>query len=377
MPRAMPTPSPFSTGFVYRGCFSASCEALDHRDRRQGLAIRSGIAFAPGIFEAERDRIHLELERQLVQRGLQREVSLGRARSAVRLNRRLVGRDLVTGDLEVGACVGRGQEHAGDPTVPAGGRAVVVVKVRAQRDQRAVLLRAQLDVEAGRRRGARHCEDLLAGEVEAQRAAGSPREEHEKRLEEGDLAAEPTAHGHRHDAHLVGRNAEHLGDLVAKRERTLRRRPDGHSAVGLGPHHRDVWLHGRVVDAGEAVGGLDHGVRRLERRAGVAALEVDDTADVRRAFRCRAVGLGVRARAVHRCVGSVGLLLRVEHPDRALAHRVLGVDGYLQRLVVDVDEGGGVGRCRLAFGDDRDDRLADVKDAADRERFLGTGRRRR
>ena len=57
--------------------------------------------------------------------------------------------------------------------------------------------------------------------------------------------------------------------------------------------------------------------------------------------------------------------------------RLIGIDRGRQRLVVDLDRGGGILRLHLAFGDDRRDRLADVADLAARQRLDARHRNRR
>jgi hypothetical protein len=92
--------------------------------------------------QAELDRIHPELERQLIHRRLQREVGLRAARRAVGVDWRLVGRNLVADQVEVGDAICAAQEHSGKASMPAAGGPVVVVVARAQPDERAVTLGA-------------------------------------------------------------------------------------------------------------------------------------------------------------------------------------------------------------------------------------------
>ena len=68
-------------------------------------------------------------------------------------------------------------------------------------------------------------------------------------------------------------------------------------------------------------------------------------------------------------VGHVPAALLVEH-GRAVLERRARVDDDVERVVVDLDELGGVARELARLGDDRDDGLADVAHLADRERVV-------
>ena len=71
-----------------------------------------------------------------------------------------------------------------------------------------------------------------------------------------------------------------------------------------------------------------------------------------------------------------GVLVEDGRPSSCALARV---DEHVERLVLDLDELGGVARELARLGDDGDDRVADVADAADRERVvldLVAGRRR-
>ena len=162
----------------------------------------------------------------------------------------------------------------------------------------------------------------------------------------GDLVAEPAADVLRDDAELVGADPH-------------RRRHHDHGEPGELVVRRDRPLAGAAVE-------LDEGAVELERRR-VEAVEVElgDRDDV--------VGLGERGVDVAPLpdagVGQVPAALLVEH-GRAVLERLARVDDDVERLVLDLDELGGVARELARLGDDRHDRLADVAHLADRERVV-------
>src|ERR1700694_3576093 len=141
--------------------------------------------------------------------------------------------------------------------MPSAAGPVVVVIARPKRDQGPIALSTKLDVQAGRARASSDTKSLLPRQVQAQRATCPPGQEDEQWLEKPDLASESAAHRHRYDPDLVSRYPEQLGDPVPRFERSLRRCPHSHAAIRLGPDHGNVRLHGRMVHAGEAIGGLD------------------------------------------------------------------------------------------------------------------------
>ncbi len=162
----------------------------------------------------------------------------------------------------------------------------------AQRDQRAVALRAKLEVELRRGSGATDDELVRAAEGEAHRPAKANREQRKERLEQLDLAAKAATHGHADNAHLVRRQVEEPGDRVADDEWPLRGRPHGEAPVRLGPDDRHVRLHERLVGAGDPVRALHHDVGRLQGGIGVAPLEVGHSGDVAQPLVGRSVGRG-------------------------------------------------------------------------------------
>src|SRR5712692_11634017 len=107
-------------------------EALDEPDPRPLSALAVDVALAHRVAQAQLDWVDVQLLRQLVHRGFEGEISLWRSRRAVRLDRRLVGRHLVAGDVHRGPAIGAGEERARDSAVPAGARAVVVAERRPQ-----------------------------------------------------------------------------------------------------------------------------------------------------------------------------------------------------------------------------------------------------
>ena len=248
---------------------------LDEPDL-SGLAVGQLVARPLRVLEAQLEGIHLELAGQLVERRFEDEEGLGAAGSAIGVDRRLVGRDLVGRVGHVGNQVGAVEEHSGDVPVPARGGAVVPDHRDLHRGQGAVAPCAELDVGvAGGCRPAdqellapRQCDlDGLAQPLGKQRGEG---------LEEHDLAAEASADGHRNHPHLGGRQLEHLGDLVADEAMALGGAPDRDHASRLGSGDSHVWLDEALVGARHHVAALHPDLRLGQAGRDVAALLAGD-----------------------------------------------------------------------------------------------------
>ena len=81
---------------------------------------------------------------------------------------------------------------------------------------------------------------------------------------------------------------------------------------------------------------------------------------------CLALGEGRVGRllvAEHQAEGVVAGRIVVPHLERVGLGGVLDIDQRRQRLVVDLDQLGGVARLRQRLGDDEGDAVADVADA--------------
>ena len=336
-------------------------EALDHRDTRPRASVGGRVAFLRRVAQAQLDRVDVQLQRELVDRRLEGEVRLGRAWASIGVHRRLVRGHLESGQLEVRDLVRPAEERAGDAGVPAAGGAVVVVVEDAQRDQLAVSFGAELEVEDGSRGWVSDDEFLLARERQAHGPADAKREHRQQHLEEDHLASEAPAHRHRYDTHLVGGNPEDLGDFLAQRERPLRRRPDGHAAVGLRTGDRHVRLQRRVMHARQPVGLLDDDVSAGERLGDIPSLEAGHRGDVGRAL--GRLGFRRRRRPMHGGVLFRGLRHGLEHLRRAFPHGDLGVRHGRNRFEVDIDQRGRVRGRRLAHRDHGRHRLAAEENA--------------
>src|SRR2546427_10866150 len=193
-------------------------EDLDHRDARPPAAVGGGMAFLRSVAKAELDRVDVQLKSELVHRRLQREVGLWRAWSAIGVDRCLVGGHLVSRQLQVRDHVRPAEKRARDARMPTAGGAVVEVIARAQGDELAVALGAQLDFENGGGRRVRDHELLLSRKCQPQWPAYLTREQSDKFFEQRNLAPETPAHGHRHHSNFVPRYFEDLRDLIAQRE---------------------------------------------------------------------------------------------------------------------------------------------------------------
>ena len=182
-------------------------------------------------------------------------------------------------------------------------------------------------------------------------AAGVQREQRAVHLHREILAStEGAAHAGQVDAHLLGRQAEAGGDLVAIDVQPLRRDIDVHAALAVG--HRETGLgseEGLILDAHLVGAAHDH--LALGRR--VAVPDHDGTHDVR----ARVVAVAVPH----------GRALGVERGHLGGASHVVD---RRQRLVLDDDRAHGLpGVLERLRGDDRH-RLAGVADAIDRQHRL-------
>ena len=250
---------------VRLGALVALLELL-RRDRRP--LVRHRVVAA-----AQLERIHVELCGELVDDALEPERPLDEARRTERLHRRRVDLRAVRLRADVLAVV----EHlhralgGGVPARPADG----VRELAVERDDRPVAARAgaePLDRRVAVARGG----VLVAARERA--AHGPPRPlsklgGDERVLVRPVLRAEAAAHELAHDAHLVRRHLERLGDGVAHAPDELRRDVDVED-VARPLADRLVRLHRVVEDGLRAVRRLDDDVGLRERLLDVAALVV-------------------------------------------------------------------------------------------------------
>ena len=219
---------------------------------------------------AQRERIHIELVGQLVERLLEREDSLhlpGRAKRGARAG---VGEDVV---VLYGAGSGSDTSRCGEADARARGHAAGAVTLDLQRRQRAVALRAELEALNAARPVADADVLLAAIEHQPHRRARLARQVDRERavVADAELRAEPAAGELADHADLVLRQLEHVRRFVAHAERELRRgverqlvvAPVRDEAVRL---HRRVRLHLRAVFARNDVVGLREALLHVAAR---------------------------------------------------------------------------------------------------------------
>ena len=233
----MPTPrrSPAVVGVDAGGVFQRALPARGQRlqaggeagARFQHLAGRRGVAGAERVLEAERQPVHAELRREVVHQRLVGDGGLRHAEAAKRARRRPVGVEgpAARGDVRHGVGARGVNRHAArHGRSPGGVGARIEGRVEGDRLQPAVGIAAHARLDRrGMALGARH--HALGPLVDAgDRRAGEPGGERRERLDRDvELAAEAAAAGARHDAHLRGREAQHLGGRVAVHDRSLGR----------------------------------------------------------------------------------------------------------------------------------------------------------
>ena len=184
---------------------------------------------------------------------------------------------------------------------------------------------------------------LVACEDATRRPAELHREERgdDRVLSDAALRAEAAAHVIAENADLRERQLDREVQALTHRERVLGRLPDGEN-VAVPRRHRAVRLE-RIVDLRRcAVRRVDDGVGLADRPPHVASL--------------------VRAR-----FGDVAVALE---PRRDVADRLLEVDDMRKQLVVDLDEGKGLGGGVLVIGRDGSDLVADEAHLLSEDRVL-------
>ncbi len=224
------------------GALPQACDQVAGRERVAALGIDRRL-----VADAQLDRIDAAGDRQLVERGLEREHAGALARRAHPRRRRQVERDQAVG----GPPGRRGVHHPRRERRLLGEllhRRGLLDDVVGDRLQPAVAVGAELQALDGRRAVAGEGEHLLAGDGELDRAIdvpGAHRREHHV-WPRRPLRAEPAADVRRDDPYPVGVEAEHLGHRRDDAPRALRRVVQVQTAAGPGGD-RGVRLHRVVV----------------------------------------------------------------------------------------------------------------------------------
>ena len=298
------------------------------------------------------DRVEPELVRDDVADPLGQPELLHPRVAAVRRDRRLVRHHLREVDADVPPAVEPGRDLRPDDAAErlvARERAAVVERLDLEAEHRPVVLDGDLDV----------VEPALVAVRVRRVLVGAPLRPLDRALQ---LPREQAAGGQLHVRRdlVAEAAADVLGDEAELVERHAQRRPHpdrgdaGHLVVAV---QREL--------AGAAVV-LDERGRALERRRREPVeVELLDLHDLVRGLQ-RAVDVAPVERARPDDVRARVLV----EDRRAVVLRRAGVDEHVERLVLDLDEVGGVAGELARLGDHGDDRLADVADAADGERVV-------
>ena len=223
------------------------------------------VPVAVGVTDAQFDRVHADLVRDLVHVVLDREVDAGDAEPAHRSCRRAVGEDAIDVGIDVRDRVGAGQmadalddRVARQPRVGAG----VEVADEAARGDAAVVHDAVLEVPAfgTARRADLHL--LLAVEL----ILDGPTRDHgaedgQRLVQRVDLAAEPAADRPANEMQPRRRSIQQLGGGAEREEQRLRSGVADPAIVGL--RCRDGTHRSRSAPARSATS--DNGPRRRDR----------------------------------------------------------------------------------------------------------------
>ena len=272
--------------------------------------------------------------------------------AAVRRHRALVGHDLREVDADVAPAVQAGRDLRPDDAAErlvARERSAVVQRLHLEAEHRAVVLDGDLDV----------VEPALVPVRVRRVLVGAPLRPLDRPLQ---LAGEQAARGQirvRRDlvpeaaADVLGDEAE-LVERHAQRRAHPDRRHAGHLVVAV---QREL-ARAAIV--------LDQRGRALERGGGEAVeVELLDLHDAVGSLQ-RAVDVAPVERARPDDVRA-GVVVE---QGGAVVLRPAGVDDHVKRLVLDLHQVGGVTGALPRLGDHGDHRLADVADAADRERVV-------
>ena len=258
---------------------------LDHLDGAEGRH-RPGhalVSLDERVLAPQLQGVEAELGGELVDERLDGEGRGRGSRPPVGTEREAVRLHAVAANVDRLPPVRAGDEQRRDPLdAPARVRAAVDDHPAADARQRAVLLRADLELGHLRRGGVRGREVLLPRHHEANGPAQRERRARGQRLDEGELPAERATERLGDDADPVERQAVRARELRAADEDSLGRDGDGELAVGLEPGRRRLRLEVRLVDPRRPERPGDDGVARGEGRVRVSARAMDAVEDVAR-----------------------------------------------------------------------------------------------
>ena len=210
----------------------------------------------------------------------------------------------------------------------AGVAAGVVKYFAGAGDDGAVFFHAGLDIHSRAGTDGRGNRFLGLVEDDHHRPLGLDRQQAADRLDGGAggdaaaLAAETAAQAGGDHAHVVERQAEHLGYFLAHGEGRLGVGPNGETAVGFHLRRGDARLQILRVDHLGFVNFVDHDIRFGHRFFGIADMDDGMAANI---FELRVRGNSFRQRHV------------VVQGRRVRLGRFFGIEGHRQRFVDDLD----------------------------------------
>ncbi len=313
------------------------------------------------IAPADVEWVHADRAREFVDCRFDRENGLRQPIAAKRAGRYRVGVDRVTVDFLVGATVNGDRFPAGMFEHSTGVISVgtcIRKHMQLHCGERAVVLGAELDVNAHGMARAGGSELLLTGEFQLDRAAEAQRRQRDNVLDKHFLlgakaAADPLA---KH-AHFVEIETEDTRQLLAREERHLRAGAHIELAVGIEPGDGGMGLEMGVLDTRGDVSAFMHDVGRGKSRRDIANIAVDLRNDV-----------------VGRIGDARGGILGV-NDRRARTHGFFRIKDRGQVLVVHHHAAAAFLGGRLAVGHHRGDALADeAHDVVQHFRVVGVDR---
>ena len=307
---------------------------------REDLACHGRLAGAERVEDAEFERVDLQAKRELVVELLLRDRALRHAEAAKGAGGHEMRVDRARHRPIMRHAIGAGGMHrhaVGDCRSPRGVGARVEIGGEVHRRETPVAGRADpRDDPRGMALGRRH--DRFAARIDhAHRPIEPPGGDRDEGLDRQiELRAEAAADRRRNDAHLLGRDAEDLRDVVAIHIGRLRAGLDL-DAVADAAREARLGLDIGVFDETRLEGAFDDDVRRGEARRGVAARHTSARQDVARAVRVNAFG-ALFERLVDRRQRRQRAPGHRKRREIEMAHRLIVADHKRHRLAAKAHE---------------------------------------
>ena len=252
---------------------------------------------------------------------------MGALRSSIGEGAWLVGDHVVALDPLVLQGIGRKDAlGAGGDRRGPGERAGLVDQDRVGGNQRAVSVRAHLDLDVRPGGGTGGFKGLGAGHLHLDGPSGLFRQQgcHGFQVERN-LAAKPTADLHWYDFDLGDGQIEHASHCIAGNERALGAGPHRQVSIRIPERRGVLWLDITLVHGAGVELAFDDEVRSSERGFHVSLLVHEPVGDI-----AVLVGFLTELRRCHVFVEQIGVVL----------HRIQHVGAGLQDLVVNLDQTG-------------------------------------